>query len=576
MAEIELPWESEHILEWTKCQLQSDKDELPAIVTLVSHLKSPTEFAVIVCINEEKPPQDANEKQGFLAKMKSVANSAASSAAKAQRAVTATNKLSATYDVRFVLPVCLNVDFKINAASISISWSEIGPIIGSEPVFRQIKLARLGEKFINSFKATVEISISKLGNEFVPNGGTCTFDWLWKYQPVVPLPASTARSPTLSSTADLIQPRSPIGKLMAFTWNVAGLAPPDDNPNNVIEHSYSKLKTQLVSFFKNKLGDDLVDVFVLSLQEASPLNAKTVMFKSENFGDAWIDFFHDCLESADRHHKKGEWIKISGIVQVGLVVTAFVRLQRANPRITSPMTSSVKTGTLGLTGNKGSVGLRFAIAYGTSNPLVVSVMNVHLASGDGKGDFRKNELTKIINTSLFDSGNHHFFDSNLSIVNGDLNSRVAETETEGVRIPPDDEILTRSREEAEGFLFCESEVTFPATYKLIPGQEGRLVFFDNRRPGWCDRILYRSNGGRQEDKKSEKFHPIAYDSIREIDYSDHSPVFGIFSLGVASAATASTTSTTRPHEPEVVISRHNDFAIDDNKSSDNDSDLYDN
>lgn len=581
MTGIELPWESEHVVEWSQCQVTLGNEESPAIVTLISHLKSPTEFAVVISINEEKPPLPDNEKVGFMTKMKSLASNAAASAVKAQRAATATNKLSATYDVRFVIPVCTNVDFKINATSIAMCWTELGSLLGSDPLFRQVKVSQLGDNFLHSFKASVEISISKIKNELLPNGSSATFDWLWKYQPIVPLP----KSPNMSTTVDILPPRKPIGKLMAFTWNVAGLAPPDNDPSNVLEHTYSKLKKQLVNFFKSKLvshdddDGDLVDVFILSLQEASPLNAKTVMFKSENFGDDWIEFFHDCLESADRSHKHGEWIKIAGLVQVGLVVSAFVRPKRANPRITSPMTSAVKTGTLGLTGNKGSVALRFAITY-SNNPITVSVMNVHLASGDGKGDFRKNELNKIIHSSTFDSGNIHFFDSNFSFVNGDLNSRVTDSETDGVGIPPDDEILTRAREEADGFLFTESEVTFPATYKLIPGQDGRLVFYDNRKPGWCDRILYRSNSGRFDKSSNflEKFFPLDYDSVRQIDYSDHSPVYGIFSLGAGTPGTASTASTNQhasQQPPEIVRTSHN-FTIDEDQSSDSDSDLYDN
>ena len=584
MTEIVLPWESDHVVEFSRCQVYVDNEEFPGIATLISHIKSPTEFAVVICVNEEKPPQAENEKQGFMAKMKSMASNAAASAVKAQRAATATNKLSAIYDVRFVVPVCVNVDFKINASSIAMSWTELGYQVGADPSYCQVKISHLDEKFLNSFKATLEISIAKIKNEFVPNGSSASFDWLWKYQPRVPLP----RSPAASSVPcdDLLPPKKPIGKLMTFTWNVAGLAPPDDSPNNVLEHTYSKLKKQLVDFFHSKLASsndhgDLVDVFILSLQEASPLNAKTVMFKSENFGDSWIDFFHDCLECADRSHKFGEWIKISGIVQVGLVVAAFVRPNRANPRIVSPLTSSVKTGTLGLTGNKGSVGLRFGVTY-SNNPISVSVLNVHLASGDGKADFRRNELNKIINSSNFDSGNIHFFDSNFALVTGDLNSRVADTETDGSTIPPDDEILTRAREEADGFLFNESEISFPATYKLIPGQDGRLVYIDNRKPGWCDRILYRSNGGRIDKLSNsvDKFYPVQYDSVRQIDYSDHTPVYGIFALGEVAVtsvatATASTGTGSTHHPPEVV---RNNFTIDDeeSQSSGNDSDLYDN
>ena len=139
------------------------------------------------------------DKGGFLAKMKSMASSAASSALKAQRAATASNKLNAIFDVRYVLAVCSSVDFKINSSSLSMSWTETGPIIGSEPVFRQIKLSQLREQFLKSLKASVEISIVKLKNELVPNGSSAVFDWLWKYQPIIPLPQSGNQSPAISA-----------------------------------------------------------------------------------------------------------------------------------------------------------------------------------------------------------------------------------------------------------------------------------------------------------------------------------------------------------------------------------------
>ena len=273
MASIELPWESETIVEISKGQAQVEKDTFPAVATLISHMKCPTEFAIVITLDEDKSP-NAPTPSGFMAKMKSLGTSVANSAMKAQRAASASSKLSAVYDVKFVIPVCSNVDIKCGSFSFQVCWTEV---ITGEPINRQLKLSNVSEKFINSLKAIVEVSMAKVKSEFTPNGNNPLFSWLWKYHPIVPMPNGE-----ISSIVGLV-PKKSLGKVLSLTWNVAGLAPPDDDPNNIMTTSYSKLKTQLCLFFKNKLEQENLDVIYLSLQEASPLNAKTVMFKSDNF-----------------------------------------------------------------------------------------------------------------------------------------------------------------------------------------------------------------------------------------------------------------------------------------------------
>ena len=524
---IELPWETEHIVESSKGQLVVDgSSPLPIVASLISSLKNPTQFAIVVTLDEEKPAETSS---GFMAKMKSMANSAASHAVKMQRQVTATNRLSSVYDVKYVLPLCANVQYKIVGGSLVCSWKVVG---GTSLT---VKLSNLQSQFMNVFNATREISITKFQYQFIPKGTNGLFAWLWKYQPIQPLPTADISQKVTGDFA--------MGKVFCLTWNVAGLAPPDDSSGSVL--NCSKLKNDLIVFLRSKL-DSSVDVFLLCLQEASPLNAKNVMMKGGEFGELWIDFLSDCLDCAmrgssssaadeDSHHRARNdnslWIKAAGTIQVGLVIAMFVR---SSAKLSNPLTSNVKTGTLGLTGNKGCVALHSKVVFGSRPPISVSILNLHLASGEGKADFRKTELDRIVNESSFgeDKG-IHFFDSNFCIVTGDLNSRVNDPAIfpDGLEICSEDELLMRIEAERDGFLFQENPVKFPATYKLVPGEDAKLIFAEGRKPGWCDRILFRSCiPGNDDNSGRSEFICTEYNSVRKIDFSDHTPVYALFAL----------------------------------------------
>ena len=567
MTTIQIPWESETVLESSKSQLimnLSSGQVLSVVTTLISNLKAPTQFAIIVTLDDEKPPETST---GFMATIKSMASSAASQAIKTQRQVTAgCNRLASTYDVKLVLPLSVDVDFTVTAGSLICSWTEVG--VGRDASKRTVRINNLTNKFLNVFNASKEISIDKLKNQLVPNVSSSTFRWLWKYQPMVPLPKVP-----LAETDEVFKPPSKtFGKILCLSWNLAGLSPPDDNPLNVLPTSFSKYKTLLIAFMK-KHSD--VELIVLALQEASPLNAKTVLFKGadDNYGEAWLDWFIDVL-NCSVPRGTAEWIKATGIVQVGLAVSLLVKnnLKPAETeqgiRVTAPMTSCVKTGTLGLTGNKGCVGLRSTVSFGSnsSSAISVSALNVHLASGEGKADFRRNELSKVVNESSFkEDKSIHFLDSDLCIVTGDLNSRINDDmDSDGSSVVMEDELLTRMRDEGDGFPFCEKEITFPATYKLVPGEEGRLVFVMNRKPGWCDRVLFRSAAATGEGAPV-RFSCVEYSSLREFDLSDHTPVFAVFSLGGSEVARA----------PAPTVETRKESIDDPTNDDDNDSDLYD-
>jgi hypothetical protein len=573
-----LPWETEQIIEESKGQLQVGQTSAPVIASLISNLKNPTEFALVIVDDDETIAANAAANStGFLGKMKSLANSATTQAAKMQRQVTAgCNRLAFSYGVRYVIPICPNVECRGTGGSLTLQWTTC------ESGRTSTVLSDLSNKFINVFNASKEIAMTKSKSEFMPNGHHKTFSWLWKYQPVVPLPSERTRT-----EASPVKPLSPSdsgkAKIACLSWNVAGLPPPEDNPNSVITGAFSKYKKSLMRLFS---GISDVDVVIISLQEASPLNAKTVLFKGSdtNYGEAWLEWFSDVLSSSVSPRGAFEYVRTAGVVQVGLAVAMFVK--NTTEKVNSPMTSCVRTGTLGLTGNKGCVGVRTSMTFGHSN-ISISLLNVHLASGDGKSDFRRTELAKVVNESSFgeDKG-LHFFDSQLAIVTGDLNSRIGEgVDTEGEAISSEDELLARMRDEGAGFMFFENPVEFPATYKLVPGEEGRLVFASNRKPGWCDRVLYRSrfieadSGFSNNKDEKRRFACTKYQSLRDIDLSDHTPVYAFFEIMEASAVLEEDEHSTVPsHSQPGHAAPEIQFGIGESaeqSDDDNDSDLYD-
>jgi phosphatidylinositol-bisphosphatase len=79
--------------------------------------------------------------------------------------------------------------------------------------------------------------------------------------------------------------------------------------------------------------------------------------------------------------------------------------------------------------------------------------------------------------------------------------------------------------------FKEGTITFPPTYKLIPGTDDYVLEEGGDRiPGWADRILYHKYNCRFKSKPDDMLEIKEYNSILKIMSSDHKPVFAIFEL----------------------------------------------
>lgn len=519
---FQLPYNTELVLASCKAELlDAGQDKTDSVVVaLVSSVKRPNEYAIIVTNDDEaKENISAPAHRRLFSRMKTLST-------KAQRAATATNRLNAKHAVKYIIPVAVNVDFKTEQSDLRIGWLSMQQGTWKGALRQEIVVKGLDNVFKSMLHVVLEVSLVKDKHEFIPNGSDPSFGWLWKYDPIIPLPSSMTSSELDNREALTPVPDTSLGKLLILTWNVAGMSVLGTGAGStpVVDESVLNMRHKVTMFLRDKLTSE-VTLFVLALQESSALTTRNVVFQSEYQGEGWLDFFHDCLTDVGQ----GEWERKTSILQVGLALVAFQKVSPVEGQIhidSGILTSSVRTGNMGLTGNKGCVGLWAHLSAGDSLSLSMCVVNVHLASGDGNGAFRRTELARVINACTFGPGGTHPFEANFCAVAGDFNSRVAVgMPVNGIDIPLDDEILDRMRSEGPAKLFTESTISFPATYKLIPRSEGRLNFDTSRRQAWCDRVLYRSNG------RPEKFCCLEYSSAREIDFSDHTPVYALFSLG---------------------------------------------
>uniref|UniRef100_A0A0E0CXP1 Inositol polyphosphate-related phosphatase domain-containing protein n=1 Tax=Oryza meridionalis TaxID=40149 RepID=A0A0E0CXP1_9ORYZ len=319
-------------------------------------------------------------------------------------------------------------------------------------------------------------------------------------------------------------------RLFASTWNVGGVAPPDD-----LDLS-DWLDTRNAAY----------DIYVLGFQEVVPLSARNVLgADKKRVGMRWNELVRAALNrsspsapnsSHDQREAKGTGggaaaaagggeIKQQAAQQkvhpvrdgvgggelacrdyrcvvskqmVGILLTVWVRADLAR-FVRRASVSCVGCGVMGCLGNKGAVSVRFWL-HDTS----FCVACCHLASGGRDGDeaHRNADATEILSRTTFPRGHslnlpQKILDHDRVILLGDLNYRISlpEAKTRLLYYPNSDT-----------YYGCASH-----------GRKGEK----RRAPAWCDRILWRGAGLKQK----------WYDRC-ESRLSDHRPVRALFEAEV--------------------------------------------
>lgn len=282
------------------------------------------------------------------------------------------------------------------------------------------------------------------------------------------------------------------------------------------------------------------DIQIVGLQEAP----------SYMFNDPWTDNLSSTLQQRGyilfKHHKLS-----------GILLYIFV-LREMLLRTRDFETESVRTGFGGLMGNKGGVSLRF-----NYNGNSFSITNSHLAAHLENLPDRINDYKSIITNTKFllDPKTPTILDHDYTFWLGDLNFRLENVSTERVLKVISEYISATSDDEKAQIIsslykydqlinvkdkglafanFTESLPKFLPTYKFQIGTRDQYDS-EKRIPAWTDRILFRkssSNVTKQEQ--------LLYDSIPDMEISDHKPVISMFK--VTTNDPADVEASTMPYE----------------------------
>ncbi|CAI9783230.1 unnamed protein product [Fraxinus pennsylvanica] len=235
---------------------------------------------------------------------------------------------------------------------------------------------------------------------------------------------------------------------------------------------------------------------------------------------------------------------VSSKQMVGIFLCVWVREELCQ-HISSLKVSCVGRGIMGYLGNKGSISISMTLHRTT-----ICFVCTHLTSGEKKGDeIRRNlDVTEILKRTRFSHpcripGKPILLDNILDhdkvIWLGDLNYRLASVCDETYELLKSKDwqaLLEKDQltiEQQAGRVFDgweEGKIYFAPTYKYFANSDNYVIQTStskakHRTPAWCDRILWKGDGLKQ----------MCYDR-GESKFSDHRPVYSLFTVQVATVA----------------------------------------
>lgn len=299
------------------------------------------------------------------------------------------------------------------------------------------------------------------------------------------------------------------------------------------------------------------DIYAIAFQEIVDLNVRNVVLdskKSDDMAQYWQKAVHSTITQLGMDYRL-----IFEKHMVGLQLLVFARQDHC-PYITDVRHAVIYTGGYGVTGNKGGIAVRMDF-----HDSPICFVGAHFHANRDNVATRNMDCQTIIEQAVFlpsaknTNGVNELNDvrpysatfkamkSNISWTLlqheyvfwfGDLNYRIcSDVDDESVfaTVLQGDwpalrnvDQLNMERESGNVFhQFNEGVINFPPTYKYQPGTDSYEQRPNKklRAPAWCDRILWRCAGAKDDVRLQ------AYDAIR-LNISDHKPVVAWFECSI--------------------------------------------
>ena len=294
--------------------------------------------------------------------------------------------------------------------------------------------------------------------------------------------------------------RSKIIKLCCLTYNLKQKTLSAEQINNILSQHKQK------SF----------DLYIIATQECERKTLLNLFYDDKSSFEIKLqNFFGD------------EYYNLKPITLGGIHLIIFVKAIYKS-HIDNYSNNSIKTGFYGILANKGSVSIKVNIFN-----FSFLFINTHLIKGKDKLLYRNNDLIYIYK-SICPSINK----INVIIWLGCLNYKVeAELEEfsqayiKGKELTLlDKDQMKKERKNNNEFIFkefCEGEIKFLPSSKYEEGSNKIDWTNSDNYPAWTDRIFYKTTKNANEKFSLDL---IQYDSMHDIVFSDHKPVYSYFNF----------------------------------------------
>lgn len=294
------------------------------------------------------------------------------------------------------------------------------------------------------------------------------------------------------------------------------------NVNATLPNPAFDLTTWL--FPDDNLTLPLPDIYAIGLQELIELNAGSILNADTTRPAKWAQLIESQLNSQNE-----QYLLLRTESIASMTILLFVKKNKVL-NVSHVSGSSKKTGLGGITANKGACAVR--LNYGATT---FSLITSHLAAGVAATFERHNDYSTIMSGLTF-VRNMNIIDHDHIIWFGDLNYRI-DLNNENVRqmvsqkqyddLFQYDQLNIEMNSSKGAFKgFNEFAINFDPTYKFDKGTSNYDTSEKQRVPSWTDRVLSRS----QNDV--DPLLQLNYNSLMDIEISDHKPVYGTFKCKV--------------------------------------------